>query len=107
MAVSALPVLAAVAKAPDSHDRAVFTKAPRGANGYSTDAILLGNGDVTMAISSTPPERDSKLKQQRAASSVFGSPRTICGVLFHRIAALGTLKAILKPGYRIKLTLKG
>jgi hypothetical protein len=54
-----------------SQHRAVFTKAPRGAHGFSTDAILLGNGDITMAISSTPLERDSKLKHQEPGKIRF------------------------------------
>ncbi len=69
-AVAASDMAAESARIVSQH-RAVFTKAPRGASGFSTDAILLGNGDITMAISSTPLERDSKLKQQEPGKIRF------------------------------------
>ena len=47
-----------------SPHKAVFTRPPIGAASFSTDAILLGNGDITMAISSTPLPRGSKLRKQ-------------------------------------------
>ncbi|MHC4250182.1 MAG: glycosyl hydrolase family 95 catalytic domain-containing protein [Planctomycetota bacterium] len=46
-----------------SRHKAVFTKPPRGDRGYSSDAVILGNGDLAIGISSVPLPRDSKLKQ--------------------------------------------
>jgi len=72
LAAMALPALGA-SERPDmqresarivSQHKAVFTRPPIGASTYTTDAILLGNGDLAMAISSTPLPRDSKLKAQ-------------------------------------------
>jgi alpha-L-fucosidase 2 len=46
-----------------SQHKAVFNRMPVGLSPYSTDAILLGNGDIAMSISSTPPEKGSGLKK--------------------------------------------
>jgi len=47
-----------------SQHKAVFDRIPAGLAPYSTDAILLGNGDAAMSISVTPLERGSAVKKQ-------------------------------------------
>ncbi len=44
-----------------SQHKAVFDKMPTGLAPFSTDAILLGNGDIAMSISTTPLEKGSAL----------------------------------------------
>ncbi len=47
-----------------SRHKVVYTKPPIGSSRFSPDAVLLGNGDVAMAITETPLPRDSKVKKQ-------------------------------------------
>ncbi len=54
-----------------SRHKAIFTKPPRGARGYSSDAVMLGNGDLAIGISSIPLARDSKLRQPKVESIRF------------------------------------
>jgi len=62
-AVAAEPVdLSAESARIVSQYKAVFTKPPVGAATYTTDAILLGNGDITMAISAVPLPRGHSVK---------------------------------------------
>ncbi len=44
--------------------KAVFPKMPHGLSPFSTDAVLLGNGDVGLSISTTPLEKGSPVKKQ-------------------------------------------
>jgi hypothetical protein len=54
-----------------SQHRAVFSKMPVGLAPYSTDAILLGNGDIAMSISMAPGEKDAGRKKQESGSIRF------------------------------------
>ena len=51
-----------------SQHHAVFAKLPAGVAPFTTDAVLLGNGDVTMSISSPRLEKGSPLKKPDPAS---------------------------------------
>jgi alpha-L-fucosidase 2 len=48
-----------------SQHKAVFNKLPAGLAPYSTAAILLGNGDIAMSISATPPEKGATPRKQQ------------------------------------------
>ena len=54
-----------------SQHKAVFTQLPAGVAPFSTDAVLLGNGDVAMSISITPLEKGSALKKQEPGKIRF------------------------------------
>ena len=54
-----------------SQHQAVFDKMPAGLAPYSTDAILLGNGDIAMSISTTPLEKGSARKKQEPGKIRF------------------------------------
>ncbi len=63
--------MASASDAPDCHKdsarvvsqhKAVFTKPPRGDRGYSSDAVMLGNGDFAIGIGSIPVPRGTKGK---------------------------------------------
>ncbi|MCX6880780.1 MAG: hypothetical protein NTW21_44305 [Verrucomicrobia bacterium] len=54
-----------------SQHKAVFTRMPVGLAPYSTDAILLGNGDIAMSISATPQEKGSSPKKRESGSIRF------------------------------------
>jgi len=54
-----------------SQHKAVFNKMPLGLAPYSTDAILLGNGDIAMSISKTPAEKGAARKKQESGNIRF------------------------------------
>ena len=54
-----------------SQHKAVFDKIPAGLAPYSTDAVLLGNGDIAMSISTTPLEKGSAIKKQEPGKIRF------------------------------------
>lgn len=54
-----------------SQHKAVFTKIPLGLAPYSTDAILLGNGDIAMSISMTPLGKGGERKKRESGSIRF------------------------------------
>jgi alpha-L-fucosidase 2 len=54
-----------------SQHKAVFTKMPVGLAPYSTDAILLGNGDIAMSISMAPGEKESARKKRESGAIRF------------------------------------
>ncbi|MEI6603689.1 MAG: hypothetical protein WCP35_00160 [Verrucomicrobiota bacterium] len=54
-----------------SQHKAVFNKIPLGLAPYSTDAILLGNGDIAMSISMPPGEKQSARKQRESGALRF------------------------------------
>lgn len=54
-----------------SQHKAVFNKLPAGLAPYSTDAILLGNGDIAMSISATPPEKGATPRKQQPGKIRF------------------------------------
>ena len=54
-----------------SQHTAVFSKIPSGLAPYSTDAILLGNGDIAMSISMTPGDKDSARKKRESGALRF------------------------------------
>ena len=54
-----------------SPHKAVFKKMPLGLEPYSTDAILLGNGDIAMSISATPSGKGSSSKKSSAGNLRF------------------------------------
>lgn len=54
-----------------SQHKAVFDKIPAGLAPYSTDAVLLGNGDIAMSISTTPLEKGAALKKQEPGKIRF------------------------------------
>lgn len=54
-----------------SQHQARFDKIPGGLAPYSTDAILLGNGDIAMSLSTTPLEKGSPLKKQEPGKMRF------------------------------------
>jgi hypothetical protein len=54
-----------------SQHKAVFSKMPLGLAPYSTDAILLGNGDIAMSISKTPSEKGNARKKQESGDLRF------------------------------------
>jgi len=51
--------------------QAAFDKIPAGLAPYSTDAVLLGNGDLAMTLSTTPLEKGSALKKQEPGKMRF------------------------------------
>ena len=54
-----------------SQHKAVFTKMPVGLAPYSTDAILLGNGDIAMSISMTPLAKGGERKKRESGNIRF------------------------------------
>ena len=54
-----------------SQHKAVFDKIPPGLAPYSTDAVLLGNGDLAMTLSTTPLEKGSAIKKQEPGKIRF------------------------------------
>lgn len=54
-----------------SPHKAVFAELPKGVSPYTTDAILLGNGDAALSLSLTPVEKGSTLKKQTPSKMRF------------------------------------
>ncbi len=54
-----------------SQHKAVFDKMPLGLAPYSTDAILLGNGDIALSISKAPSEKGAARKKQESGDIRF------------------------------------